>query len=150
MIRFALIAYLSLTTFLGPSLCCCRAQQVVSMAESSDTCCRKSASTLSRGESPIGKRATEQPVSGGGFHKHGHDGQKCPCGKGQSNLIATATVSGSLADSVDSVQQASVIAGDLLLASFALGAVKQFLLLQRLPAALSGRDMLRVYQILRC
>ena len=149
MIRFALIAYLSLATFFGPSLCCCHAQQLISKAETPATCCSRLANALSSGESPVGTRANEQPVSDGHSHKHGHDGQDCPCGKGQSNLVATATAVGAAADHGKSLPHSSVLADALLSVSADRDEANRSLLLWRRPAALSGRDLLRVYQILR-
>lgn len=107
MFRVVLIAYLSLTTVLGPLLCCCNARQLFSLVEGSK-CCGKP--VVQGSDAPLAHAdAHDHNHHGHAHHRHEHsptsdtpkseqvpvphehDGQNCPCGKHHANLVALVT-----------------------------------------------------------
>src|SRR5690242_15627036 len=101
MLRIATIAYLSLTTVLGPAVCCCTTLAMFSARDTS-ACCDKSAS---------GNRHATHGHGGDHGHRHhghatssskvapptedkptpnGHDSHDCPCGEHQPSLVGAA------------------------------------------------------------
>ena len=164
MFRVALIAYLSLTTVLGPALCCCNAQQLFSVVNGS-SCCGKLVAQHS--DAKTAQHAAHDHHDGHAHHRHesspakdtskseqapvshDHDGQNCPCGRHHASLVAA------VADSVQSKavemqnQTWSVLVAILTV-------VPEFdvreasINAQLRPADLYGREILRAYQILRC
>lgn len=164
MFRVALIACLSVTTALGPALCCCNAQQLFSMVART-SCCGKSptapdqdAALAEQGahahclghhghKHPPGKDAANtnvDPVS------HEHDGQNCPCGNRQAGQVATSTENGPL-KVLEFKAQTWLVPAAILPASLSeFDALKASSLDRDRPADLFGREMLRAYQIMRC
>ena len=100
MVRFVLVAYLSLTVSCGPALCCCTAQQLFPFASATGCC---------------GASETDHPShshAGHSHHHHGadtlaeysgasnqaspehrtpceHDQKDCPCGRHQLTMFAS-------------------------------------------------------------
>lgn len=160
MIRFALIAYLSLTTVFRPALCCCLAKQVLS----DSTCCHTTVDSTS---------ATEQHRHKPHKHCHGHakfpkpslaerhtppermptpcdpDGEKCPCGKQFVSMAFTAAAG--LQTSSFDVQDSTWAAPLVILSAVSPSDTSQTsLLAQGRRSDRFGREMLRAYQIMRC
>ena len=162
MLRVAFIAYLCLTTVLGPSLCCCSAQQLVAMVEGMKCCGKRAHSEFSvperhehcshhghahhRHETPEAK--DNQATNGLPPAGHKHDKQNCPCGEHHSKLVAALTNvahwnGGDLHSSIVSVLAVATPASPEVHGNLAL-------LTAGRPAHLYGREMLRAYQVMRC
>ncbi len=161
MLKIAVIAYLSLTTVLGPALCCCNAQQLFSILEGS-TCCGKLASGEISESEPYSHcshhghahHRHEHPATTGNDTTddlppagHQHDKQDCPCGEHHATLVAATDAANW--NRTDLLSQTWF---ELALATPALpefGGPKAVLVVAT-PAHLYGREMLRAYQIMRC
>lgn len=166
MFRIALIAYLSLTTVLGPLLCCCNAQQLLSATDSPKKCCGKSAALKSEvhaGEhaalahrhahthqSHSQSPAENTPESKQGPLTNEHDGRDCPCGKHHTSLVATVAAKGLPLKTIESLTQTWQVLVILLPQQPRIDAESASLIAQIRPADLYGREMLRAYQIIRC
>ena len=162
MLKIALIAYLCLTTVLGPALCCCNAQQLFSMAEGAKCCgerelrelpgpqplahCSHHGHAHHRHEKPMAKdsdKTDKLPPAG-----HNHDKQNCPCGEHHAKLVAAVT------------NVAHYNGGDLQGQTWSFLAVATptlpvfdghlAVLIAARPAHLYGREILRAHQIMRC
>jgi len=160
MFRFALIAYLSLTTVFRPALCCCTAEQFLP----GSTCCNVT-----------GSPQTVAPPASHKSHKncHGHaqtlaqsstekhtqsdqkptpcdqDGKNCPCGKRFASMaIATA---GGFQSSTIGVQDQTWTAQVLILGDLpSIDTLQVSYLAHGWHSDRYGREMLRAYQIMRC
>ena len=161
MFRVATIAYLSITTVLGPSLCCCNAQQLYALA-AGQHCCGKRAER----ETPVSEPHDHCSHHGHSHHQHEtpvakddatndlppgeqqHDKQNCPCGQHHAKLIASVTDVGHW-NGVELVSQPWSGPAIVILA---LPEFDRYLAdrTARTPAHLYGREMLRAYQIMRC
>ncbi len=159
MIRVALIAYLSLTMVLGPLLCCCNAQQLLSTHDGPKKCCGKSAA-------PHFDGSTAKRLAHNHHHPHSsskdssksdpapapdeHDGQNCPCGKHHANLVATAESGGIQSK----VAELPVLTWHVALATlsvrFGFDTDCVSMIAKNRPAILYGREILRAYQVMRC
>ena len=161
MLRVALIAYLGLTTVLGPLLCCCNAQQLFVLVAGT-TCCGK----LAQRDVPVPKPHDHCSHHGHSHHPHDspvakdnetsglpsgeqrHDKHDCPCGEHHAKLVAVVT------------DVAHWNGGDLIGQPWSALAVSTFGLPEfggyladhtaGIPAHLYGREILRAYQIMRC
>ena len=161
MLRVALIAYLSLTTVLGPALCCCNVQQLSTLVDG-PKCCGKPADRRSNVETAD---AIHEHGHAGHHHRHvspklateaeqvpvphKHDGEKCPCGKHHANLVAAIT--GSVQSVVGEIQHQTwsiLVAALPVIAEFEVKTAS--ISTHQRPADLYGREMLRAYQIMRC
>lgn len=165
MFRVALIAYLSLTSVLGPLLCCCNAQQLLSATDGSKKCCGKSAALHS--ESHAAEHVAHAHSHGHVHHSHSHspvdntpepeqaplnddhDGQDCPCGKHHASLVAAA-VTGGVQMNAGELQTQTWFVLVALLPGPEFNAENASILAQIRPANLYGREILRAYQIMRC
>lgn len=164
MFRASLIAYLALTTVLGPVLCCCNAQRLFLSVEGTK-CCGK----------PVVQGADAQAAHEDGHeHHHGHahhqhehspapdvanpepapvrhehDEENCPCGKHHASMVAAVTDSVKL-KSVETQNQTWFVLVSLLPVPSEFDAENSSIIAHRRPADLYGREMLRAYQIMRC
>lgn len=162
MLRVAFIAYLCVTTVLGPSLCCCNAQQLVAMVEGAKCCGKPAHKELSvpeprghcshhtdahhRHAKPEAKDTEKSSDLPPAWHQH--DKQSCPCGDHQAKLVATLTnaVHGNCGDlnctglPILEVGTPALpeLHGDLAVLAAARA------------THLYGRELLRAYQIMRC
>jgi hypothetical protein len=170
MFRVAVIAYLSLATVMGPSLCCCNARQLFAVAGTS-TCCGQSTSTATA-HSHSGRHKHQH--GHGHKHSHGHehvaadhphsaapgeqspqkpcehDDKNCPCGNRQAKLVAIPSGEGSHGQALELQSEFfNHLAVDLpVLPEFDVKEASTTAHIR--PADLFGRDMLRAYQTLRC
>lgn len=169
MLRVAFIAYLCLTTVLGPSLCCCNAQQLVAMVEGVKCCGKRAHKEFSvperhehcshhgharhRHETPGAKdneTTNEMPPAGRELPPAGdeHDKQNCPCGQHHTKLVAALA-------NVVLWHGGDLNSMALSVLTVATPALPEFhgnlaVLTAARPAHLYGREMLRAYQIMRC
>ena len=162
MLRVAFIAYLCVTTVLGPSLCCCNAQQLVAMVEGIKCCGKRAHKEISVPErhghcshhadahhrhAPPNAKDTETrnelPPAG-----HQHDKQNCPCGEHHAKLVASLTnvVHGNGGDLNGTALTILAVGTPALPALHGDSAV----LTATRAAHLHGRELLRAYQIMRC
>jgi hypothetical protein len=164
MLRVAVIAYLSLATVLGPSLCCCNARQLFSLVETSGShCCGKPSTGVSasahnhshkhhHGHEHVAENhfKSPAPVERSPQTPCEHDNQDCPCGNRQASLIATATSEGTSVQALELQSQFfNQLAVDLpVLPEFDVKAASATAHIR--PADLYGREMLRAYQTMRC
>ena len=160
MLRFALIAYLSLATVLRPALCCCTAEQFLP----GSTCCNVT-----------GSPQADAPAASHKSHKncHGHaqtpaqsstdkhtqsdrkpapcdqDGKNCPCGKRFASMAISA-VSG-FQSITSGVSDQSWTAQVLILDELpSIDTLQVSFLAHEWHSDRYGREMLRAYQIMRC
>jgi hypothetical protein len=160
MIRFALIAYLSLTTVFRPALCCCLAKQVLS-----DSACCSTKVALKPATEPHQHKphkncrghakSPEQSLA----EKHTQperkptpcdpDGENCPCGKQFVSMAFTAATG--LQPSSFEVQDSTCAVQSVILADIQSSDTQQtsFLAHGR-RSDRYGRELLRAYQIMRC
>ena len=164
MAHLALVAYLSLTTVLGPALCCCNAQQLFSVFNGSSCCGRPVARSS---DVHAAQHAAHDHQHGHAHHHHGtspkkdpsqskqrpmphdHDGQNCPCGRHHASLVAAVTDSiQSKAVEMQNLTWSVLVTNSPVLPEF--DAQEASINAQLRPADLYGREILRAYQILRC
>ncbi len=156
MFRFALIAYLSLTTVFRPALCCCATVQILPGSK----CC--SVATTGR---PLEHKSHKnlpwacqvlKPVLDG---KHPQpdqkptpcdpDGKSCPCGKQFAKMAFTASAGIQL--SYVDVDQSACAAHLLSVVDIQSVDTQQVsFLAHSWHSDRYGREMLRAYQIMRC
>lgn len=165
MLRVAVIAYLSLTTVVGPSLCCCNFRQLYSLVLASDDhCCGKPTREVAapahshshkhdhHGHEHLADHHAESPapVEPAPQSPCEHDKQHCPCGGRQPTLVATTVGEGTAVRALELQCQFlnQLTAVLLVLPEFDLKKASTTAHIR--PAALFGREMLRAYQILRC
>lgn len=165
MLRFALTAYLSLTTVIGSALCCCTVESVLPKSKHS-VCCGSKPGSLASAPSTV-KPHTHKHGSGHGDHSHSppgtasnevqrnspaeHNDKPCGCDQRHAKLVA-------LVPEPTSHQAGSRDSGaglfDLELFTLPIGLDHSLLhasaLTELRPVPLFGREMLRAYQILRC
>jgi hypothetical protein len=163
MFRVVLIAYLNLTTVIGPALCCCNAKQLVSMANGSK-CCGKPAAR--RSDAQLAHDDGHDHHDGHAHHRHEHlpakgtksnqapvphehGGQNCPCGKHHANLVAAVT-DGVQAKAVEMQNQTCFVLVSILPVVPEFDVHEASINAHRRPADLYGTEILRAYQILRC
>ena len=160
-VRAAFIAYLTLATVLGPNLCCCNMQQLLSLTHGSSACCGKNSSSAAA--------ADHQHHLAGHTHNHGsshadsrtpahesqqapcdHGSRDCPCGQHHAKLVATPPSEGVQVRNSDSPDHifCAVAIGVLFSAEF--DGRDASAIAHANPASLYGREMLRAYQTLRC
>ena len=163
MIRLAIVAYLSLTTVLGPALCCCNLAQVFNVG-SHRNCCETrvvaidhrshSTSPAQRKHHCCSDKADQSSAEGSNLPKSPQDQHRrdCPCGRHQAKLVL-ATASDTLGSRLNSDSSPM----------FTFGFDAQMLPMDTKlsvrdredgndirPAGLYGRELLRAYQTLRC
>ena len=164
MLRVAVIAYLSLTTVVGPALCCCNARQLFSFVEASGNhCCGKPAKEVAapshshshkhhHGHEHVADHHPDSPapVERSPQTPCEHDNQDCPCGNRQATLVATAAGERTNVQALELQSQFfNHPAVDLpVLPEFDLTEASTTAHIR--PADLYGREMLRAYQTLRC
>ena len=164
MLRVAVIAYLSLTTVVGPALCCCNARQLFSVVETSGNhCCRKPAREVAvpshshshnhhHGHEHVAHHHSKPPAPV--EHSQPTPGEQdkpdCPCGNRQATLVSTAAGEGTNVQALElQSQYFNHLAVDLpVLPEFDLKEASATAHIR--PADLYGREMLRAYQTLRC
>ena len=164
MLRVVLIAYLSLTTVLGPALCCCNAQQLISVVDGSKCCgvpgARRSDAQLANDDghshhpghahhrhehSPARDVAKTEPSP----VRHEHNKENCPCGKHHASMVAAVTDSVKV-KAVELQNQTWFVLVSLLPVLPEFDAEKASMIAHRRPADLCGREILRAYRIMRC
>jgi len=157
MFRVVLTAYLSLTTVLGPALCCCNVQQLFSMVNGSKCCgkpvARHSDAKLAQHAAHDHHRHEHSPAKDASKSEqppaHEHDGQNCPCGNHHAKLVAAVT--GDVQSKAVEMQNQT---WSVLVTIFPV--VPKFdvheasIIAHLRPADLYGREILRAYQTLRC
>lgn len=170
MARFALIAYLSVTTVIGPALCCCNLGQIVSLASDSNCCGKRLAKADPRphhhehGKHGHGKHehcdhhqrqtpASNNPAGSNEQPTPTHDDhpKNCPCERHYATLIPAPGAENPASEHGSSlfgiafgfVVLPELAKPDLFSADCQPGANGK-------PALLFGREMLRAYKTLRC
>lgn len=167
MFRIAVIAYLSLATVLGPSLCCCNAGQLfsgVTRCKGDDLPSRSAKAKSSRHHHEHCQGHAHGQQKHKLAHQHGstctnkhssqnpcdHENQGCPCGNRQAKLVAISPVEGSHSQVVS--MQAQLLSA----LAFVVAVVPELDLREVTTTAhihpndLFGREMLRAYKTLRC
>jgi hypothetical protein len=163
MFRLALIAYLSLTTVLGPLLCCCNAQQLATFVGGSQCCGKR----VAQQTAPENTEHAGHSYHGHSHHKHEHspetepsqskqapvphkhNGQNCPCGKHHASLVAAATNIVQL-NAVELQAQTWNVLVAILPVAVDFEEQTASINTHLRPAKLYGREMLRAYSIMRC
>ena len=164
MFRVALIAYLSLTTILGPSLCCCNSQQLFSLVAGLK-CCGKPVAPRSDAELVQVERHAHHHGFAHHRHEHSpapasaktdpapvrqeHDEENCPCGKHYASMVAVVT-DGVPIKAVEMRNPTGFVPDSLLPVLSESDLENVSLIGPRRHADLYGREMLRAYQIMRC
>lgn len=165
MFRVALIAYLSLTTVLGPVLCCCNAQQLFSLVEGSKCCGRRVAQDS---DAQLAHEDGHDHHHGHAHHRHEHspapevaktaptpvphehDKENCPCGKSHVSMVAAAVTDGVQVKAVQIHNQTWFVLVSVMPVLPEFDAEYASIFAHLRPADLYGREMLRAYQIMRC
>jgi hypothetical protein len=164
-IRFALIAYLSAITALGPALCCCNLRQLSSLCNGPQ-CCGKTAKAtdsshhhhhcdgnhhhrhhVSEGE----RDGSRRPENDGPPKTPSRDSDDCPCKEHRSNLVSapgpeSANSHGSVDLSFARVPLPIFLAAERSISDASHGVS----LGDETRCLLFGRGILRAYQTLRC
>jgi hypothetical protein len=160
MLRLVTIAYLSITSVLGPAFCCCAAQGIFSVGEASTTCCEKPASASSH--AAHGHRGDHE--HGHHHHKHRppkvavqsesapvqneHDSHDCSCGEHQPSLVNGAHDGGNW--DVAGQSQTWLATAGMVPTLADVDGQHVLALAHARPANLFGRGILRAYQVMRC
>ena len=159
MVRFAVIAYLSLATVLGPSLCCCNARLIFAIVGTSHCCNRPSTAPAApahhchhehcHGHKQVA-RHVEAPVEPSEQAPCNHDSENCPCGNRHAKLIAIVAGVGLNMQALE-LQAPSFSHSVIDLPVLPDFDVKESATTAHVrPADLFGTEMLRAYQTFRC
>ncbi len=163
MIRTALYVYLVTSLALGPAFCCCRIDQFFP-GSSSKPCCVKR--TLALTESPsrsechcsheatasheyAATRDVTKPSSDDKRPTNSPCDSKCPCGKHDPGILVAAVHAPTASASAPLIHAGWELCSFWSLVSVEISG-KPTELDREKPALLSGREILRAYQTLRC
>ena len=164
MIRIALITYLTISAALGPAFCCCQIGQIVPGFESTSSCCNSRAVSADHDchsnkscihhdgvadHHSASYRTDDRQQPSEDQRPQSPCKPNCPCGKHDPGML------------VSSVGEVSIFGSSVLFGTDWLlgtsspttltdlpGKTANFLDVR--PALLSGREILRAYQTMRC
>lgn len=155
MTRWLLIAYLSITTVLGPALCCCNLALFLPV-RAKVNCCGKA---IAKVEQPHHHDDHAEHVHHHSSHAseqspatpHDHDPANCPCERHHAKLVAVPGSQGLEVERSSELSFGSAFGFVILpVADFRLFVGDCQLGTEAMPPSLFGREMLRAYQTMRC